>query len=121
MVNQRGFILPITLFIVFLLSSYVTFQISQYKVEKELFYEQSELYTAERLIKLAIVDVRDIIQQSNSSSYSGKLYYNNGEVTYVINQIAANMKSITLVSQTLQQRKKRYKFYYNLNEETVSP
>lgn len=119
--NEKGIIMPITLFIVFLLSSYVFFQINQYKIEKELFNEQSELYTAERLLHKAFVDIKQLLNSSSSSSYSGTLHYSNGEVTYIVSQISNEKKSITLISRTLQNRSKRFQYYFHLKNETVSP
>ncbi len=119
--NEKGFILPITLFVVFLLTSFVTFQVNQYKIEKEIIHEQNELYTAERLLQMAIVDLQEMIEHLDDDLYSGNLHYEKGEVTFVIRSETDEIISIHLISNTKRQRSKQIKYYYYLSKETVLP
>ncbi|OIJ16060.1 hypothetical protein BKP35_03505 [Anaerobacillus arseniciselenatis] len=119
--NERGFILPITLFVVFLLSSFVTFQLNQYMIEKEIMNEKAEAFTAERLIQMAIVDLEDVIVNIDSNPNTGTLYYENGEVMFIIDSETDEIKSIHLISKTSSDRSKQMKYYYYLSNETVLP
>lgn len=121
MTNQRGFILPITLVIMFIVSSYAAFMINQYVTEKKFFFEQSEARTNERLLQMALVDSRHLLASSSDEYYSGTFYYEAGEVAFIINAETEHVKSISLVSKTLEQRSKRIKYFYYLENGTFLP
>lgn len=121
MTNQRGFILPITLVILFIVSSYAAFLINQYVIEKKFFFEQTEVRTNERLLQMALVDSRHFLASSSEEYYSGTFYYEAGEVAFIINAETECIKSITLISKTLEQRSKRIKYFYYLETETFLP
>ncbi|RXI99484.1 hypothetical protein DS745_14795 [Anaerobacillus alkaliphilus] len=119
--NNRGFILPTTLMILFLLLSFLTFQISQYMIEKELIKEEAELFTAERLLQKGIVDVSKMLKSDSRDVYSGILFYEEGEITFVVKKEVSTVKSVQVVSKTYQNRSKQTTFYYNIQNETVLP
>ncbi|WNF37797.1 competence type IV pilus minor pilin ComGG [Bacillaceae bacterium IKA-2] len=121
MTNQRGFILPITLVIMFIVSSYTAFMINQYVIEKKFFFEQTEARANERLLQMGLVDSRYFLASSNEEYFSGTFYYEEGEVAFIVNVETEHIKSITLISTTLEQRSKRIKYFYYLETETFLP
>lgn len=121
MTNQRGFILPITLVILFIVSSYAAFLINQYVIEKKFFFEQTEVRTNERLLQMALVDSRHFLAGSSEDYFSGTFHYDDGEVAFIVNAETEYIKSITLISKTLEQRSKRIKYFYYLETETFLP
>lgn len=116
--NDKGFIMPITLIVVFILFSYVTFQINQLIVEKAFYNEQNKLYTAERLIQMAVVDLKELLQMEVSDEISGKFYYEEGEVSYIIKLETDLIWSIAITSKPSFGSMKKLNYFYNKNEET---
>lgn len=119
--NEKGFVLPITLIIMFLLCSFVLFQVSLYDAEKKLLKEERDLYTAERVLQMGVIDVSKLIIIDHRDHFSGKIYYEEGEVTYNVKKEREGIKSIHLISKTVQQKSKRITFYYYVNDESVLP
>jgi hypothetical protein len=121
MTNQKGFVLPTTIILMFLLCSFVTYQVSQYAIEKIISKEQAELYTAERLLQKGVVDVMELLRADSSESFSGKIYYEEGEVTYTVKKEQDEIKSVHVLSKTVAQKTKQITFFYYVNDETVLP
>ncbi|OIJ20280.1 hypothetical protein BKP45_09445 [Anaerobacillus alkalidiazotrophicus] len=119
--NEKGFIMPVTLIIILIVCSFVTFQMNQYVIEKNYFFEASEMYTAERLLQMAIVDVEQHLVNQHENHLSGKFHYENGEVIFVINKEVDDVFSITLTSKTLNQRSRKIMYYYYSDVGTVLP
>ncbi len=90
-------------------------------IEKEIMNEKAEAFTAERLIQMAIVDLEDVIVNTDSNPNTGTLYYENGEVMFIIESETDEIKSIHLISKTSSDRSKQMKYYYYLSNETVLP
>lgn len=121
MTNQRGFILPITLVIMFIVSSYAAFMVNQYVTEKKFLFEQSEVQSNERLLQMALVDSRPLLASGSDEYFSGTFHYEAGEVAFIVNAETEYIKSISLISKTLAQRSKRIKYFYYLENETFLP
>lgn len=121
MFNEKGMILPTTLIVMFLLSSFVTFQINQYVIEKRLIKEEGDLYTAERLLQLGVVDVSKMLFTDSRDNFSGELSYEEGNVTFVVKKESNDIKSVHLISKTVEQKSKQMTFFYYENDETVLP
>jgi len=119
--NERGFILPITLVILFIVSSFTIFQINQFTTEKKLLFEQSEVITNERLLQMAIVDVTDFLTSNSDEYFSGDFQYEKGEVAFIVKAETEKIKSITLISKTLGQRSRQVKYFYYLEKGTFLP
>ncbi len=121
MPNQKGFILPTTIIVLFLLCSFVSFQVTQYTIDKRLLKEEIEFYTAQQLLQKGVVEILNMLQTNRLDSNTGKLYYESGEVTYVLNKENAEVYLIQLVSKTLENNRQQTKFYYYTEDETVLP
>ncbi|MFN7251176.1 MAG: competence type IV pilus minor pilin ComGG [Anaerobacillus sp.] len=119
--NEKGFILPTTIIIMLLLSSFVIFQVSQYALEKKILSEEGELYTAERLLQMGVVDVLNILGSDNRENFSGNFYYEEGEVSFVVKKERNEMKSVRLISRTVAPKTKEFTFFYDVKTETVLP
>lgn len=119
--NEKGFIFPITLMMIFIVGSFLTFQIQQYMTEKQFLLEESETFTSERLLQMAVIDINQILIGGEADDFSGKFHYQEGEVTYIVKKETEEVMSITLVSKTLKKRSKHVKYYYYLNGGTVLP
>ncbi len=95
----------------FLLTNFALFQIRQYIIERDFYFEYSEAYTAERLIQQAIVDVEKIIEDNKEKiDLSGLLYYDKGEVAYWIKSDIGNSFSIELISKTKNNRVRQFNY-----------
>lgn len=79
--NERGFILPITLIIVFLLVSLVLQQIKVYETEKRFFNHQEEMVTIDQLLQIGAVDLEKRLS-SDPKLKSGEFSNENGKVVY---------------------------------------
>lgn len=113
--NQKGFILPLTVIVLFLLASFTLFQIRQYVIERDFYFEYSEAFTNERLLQLAIVDVAKKIDQSTERiDLSGILYYDKGEVSYQIRSKEKCSYSILLTSKTKNNRLRQLNYTYSI-------
>jgi hypothetical protein len=104
-----------------LLSSFVIFQASQYALEKKILMEEGELYTAERLLQMGVVDVLNILGSDSRENFSGNFYYEEGEVSFVVKKEKNEIKSVRLISKTLRHKTKECTFFYDVNTETVLP
>lgn len=118
--SQRGFILPITLVIMFIVSSYAAFMINQYVTEKKFFFEQSEARTNEQLLQMALFDSKHFLA-SSEEYFSGSFHYEAGEVAFIVKSETESIKSIFLISKTLEQRSKQIKYFYYLETGTFLP
>lgn len=119
--NEKGFILPTTIIIMLILSSFVIFQVSQYALEKKILLEEGELYTAERLLQMGVVDVLNILGSDERENFSGNFYYEEGEVSFVVKKEKSEMKSVRLISRTVAPKTKEFTFFYDVKTETVLP
>jgi hypothetical protein len=119
--NEKGFILPTTIIIMLLLSSFVIFQVSQYALEKKILLEEGELYTAERVLQSGVVDVLNILGSDSRENFSGNFYYEEGEVSFVVKKEKEEMKKVQLISKTVTHKTKEITFFYDVNTETVLP
>lgn len=113
--------MPLTLVIVLIFFSYVTFQINQYMIEKEIYAEERNQFTHDRLIQMAIIDSKEILI-GNTSDFSGTFTYASGEVNVTITTITDDIKRIVLTSEIYTSvPQKNVTYYYYENEETVLP
>ncbi|MCT8138674.1 hypothetical protein H1D32_13520 [Anaerobacillus sp. CMMVII] len=121
MADQRGVILPTTMVILFLVCSFVAFQLAQYSQEKYLLKEEGDLYTAETLLQMGVVDISKMLHSDSRDHFTGKFHYGEGEVTFVVNKVKTGIKSIHLISKTKENYSKQVLFYYYENKKTVLP
>lgn len=111
--NEKGFILPLTLIILFLLTNYTIYQIRQYVIEKEILFEQSEALSAERLLQVGIVDIEKFIETKQQLfECSGILYYDEGEVSYTVKKDSEKTYHIILLSKTKNNRTRQINYTY---------
>lgn len=76
--NERGFVLPLTMIILFLLFSFLLHEIKIYETEKQFVHHQEDMLTLDRLLQMAAVD----IEKNRLSDWPDSFMYDNGTVDY---------------------------------------
>lgn len=84
--NQDGFILPLTMIIIFLLFSFLLYEIKAYQSEKQFLYYREEMFTVNDLMQMAAVDLEQRFAASLPDKNYGTFDYINGKVSYTISQ-----------------------------------
>lgn len=77
---EKGAILPISLFLLFLFSLVTVHAATKYEIEKQSFHHIEETYTLEILLLMAYRDVEEIY--ADSPDENGQIQYENGFVNY---------------------------------------
>lgn len=109
MVNQKGFILPLTMVFSFLFSLFVISEIEIYKVEQRLYLEEEELEKLNSLAQIGIQDVNDIAQsQIVDDIIAGRLEYPIGTINYSIEPMENNSMLIRGTCITDKQRMQHF-------------
>lgn len=91
--NEKGFILPFTLFLFFLFSTILLHSTTKYVVEKQVFNHINETYKLESLLLLGFQDVEQAYE-SNELSKTGLFDYDVGYVKYTVKK---DMKTKLLI------------------------
>lgn len=92
--NERGFILPFTLFLFFLFMTILLYSINKYVVEKQVFNHINEMYRLESLLLLGFQDVEQAYE-NNELEKTGMFNYDVGYVKYTVKK---DLKTRLLIS-----------------------
>lgn len=79
--NERGFILPLTIILLFLLSSTLFHQISVYEREKRFHAEIEQQFYIQQLLQMATADILSEIERE-APLISGQFNYDIGNAYY---------------------------------------
>ncbi|WP_077213954.1 competence type IV pilus minor pilin ComGG [Bacillus dakarensis] len=91
--NEKGFMYPVTLCILMLFSIFLAVQFNQYLAEKKLLQEISHLERNQSYFLQSLIKVEKLLINGNVGT-SGKIYFEEGTVTYEIQPINAYMLQI---------------------------
>ncbi|HET7579758.1 MAG TPA: competence type IV pilus minor pilin ComGG [Bacillales bacterium] len=98
--KEGGFVLPLTLVVLFLVSAFLLHEIKLYETEKRFLHASEEMFTLDRLLQMADVDLERNLSRSASSRNLGILLYKNGKVRYSVEPFSTNVVRITLKAKT---------------------
>lgn len=79
--NEKGFILPLSMVLLFLLSSSLFHQIAVYEREKRFQMEQEQYAVIQTLLQMATVDLLTLVA-NGGQTLSGYFEYEQGKVYY---------------------------------------
>lgn len=93
--NEDGFILPLTMVIIFLICAFLLHEIKMYEAEKRFLQTREDLFVTDQMMQMAVVDLKVRLHHSNFKG--GTFLYKKGTVRYSIkNTTGSNMLCITL-------------------------
>lgn len=98
--DEGGFVLPLTLVVLFLLSAFLLHEIKLYETETRFLHASEEMFTLNRLLQMADVDLERNLSHSASIRNQGVLIYTKGKVLYSIEPFSMNIVRITLKAKT---------------------
>lgn len=85
--NERGFILPLTLILTFLLFSFLLHEIKVYKTEQQFVHHQENMLVLDRLLQRSAADMEKMpLADWPEQSFA----YQNGEVVYMEDELPDN-------------------------------
>lgn len=113
--NQKGFIMPLTMMLCFLFPLIVISEVEMYKIEQLFLFEEEEVEKLQSLSQIGMQDLYDIImEQSFVEAAIGKLYYPIGWIEYSIEPTELNIVLITGTSYTDAGRRQYFTATVNL-------
>lgn len=117
--NEKGFILPVTLFISILFFLAFTYQINMYISDQLFNKETEELFILENLMQLGVVDVLTEINENSIPAVQTQLNYPIGTVTYTVQELSSTTATIFITCKTNDNRVYSSKFTYDLLKEEI--
>ncbi|WP_017726966.1 competence type IV pilus minor pilin ComGG [Halalkalibacterium ligniniphilum] len=117
---ERGFIFPLTLFIMSLLTGMSFYLADVFLLEKRSIHQQEFLLQLESIIQVSTVDV--IENLSRGEMNDGLLTYKYGEVSFSINENngVENQVTVTLRAVLERGQRKTVVFLYHLNNQRMT-
>lgn len=110
--NQKGYLLPTTLILLFLFSSIILHQLNMYGIEKRFYMEQEQVYLLQYLQQMASYDLLTIVGEE-SLEEEGLFFYEKGFARYMVtNEIEPNVV-IQLHVETDKNRKRTSRLVLN--------
>lgn len=117
--NQKGFILPLTLIICLLFPTVILTQIELYKTEQRFYVELEEIESLKSLIQIGFTDLCDqVVGNSVTETVFGTLVYPNGTVDYSL-EPEGELVIIRGTCTTLKQRKHFFQATVNLKTNEI--
>ncbi|HHY73034.1 MAG TPA: hypothetical protein GX497_07395 [Bacillus bacterium] len=115
--NQKGFILPLTMMLMFLFPLVIISELEIYKMEQRFYIEEEEIEKLQSLSQIGIQDLFALaIEQPITEATGGKLYYLTGRIDYTIEPLGLNLLRIRGTCYTDKERQQV--FIANVNLET---
>jgi hypothetical protein len=94
--NEKGFILPVTMVIVFLLAGFVLHEVKMHETDSKFLIERQSSEKLDELLQMAVVDV-----QNPSIEREGLFYYDGGTVRYqILSTESENVVKVDLTAKT---------------------
>ncbi|WP_170885504.1 competence type IV pilus minor pilin ComGG [Bacillus alkalicellulosilyticus] len=117
--NEKGFVLPLTLIIVFLVTAYTIHELMTLQTEMRFFKQQEELFTIESLVQMAAYDMVAHLRHDESVG-SGQFQYEHGFATYKIEKHEGETLYIQLIVQTNSNGRRIVRLFYNVEDNMVT-
>ncbi len=119
MKSEYGFILPLTLGLMFIISSVVLYQTERYVIEKRFYFEQAEIVTLETLLQMATVDLLNDLRKDELSD-KGDYIYDKGIVTFSVLSQGERKIEFMLQAKTFQGRQRFIQLHYDKVKKEVT-
>lgn len=117
--KEAGFILPLTLIIMFLLSAVVLFEVRDF-MHKRIFYEkQQELFTIESLLQMAAVDLVDRMNEAVVET-TGTFSYEHGSAHYWMEPVTHDTVYIQMTMETNAKNKRLVRITYDVEKKKIT-
>lgn len=94
--NEKGFTYPLVLMIIILFCFFLTYQLQFFLAEKKFFHESNVVLKQEYYMHTAVKKVEASLQKYLISTGSGQYPFQNGVVSYRIEEYSSNLLKITL-------------------------
>lgn len=129
--SHKGFILPLTVVMLLMISGYVLHEIQIYQTEKKFIHEQEQLYKMIRLTHLAAVHLDEQWHDSDQHDFLYDYHNPNGTVYYQISPLPEQVEFshvsakyviyVELVATTRNNKESRHHsyMYYNVKEDDI--
>ncbi|WP_413361256.1 competence type IV pilus minor pilin ComGG [Robertmurraya sp. 2P01SA] len=92
--NDRGFTFPITLCVLLLFSGFLALNFHQYSIEKSLQFELAEFERNQFMFMQSFKKVENQLSNTEEVEKTGIFYFENGTVTYQINELDSTQLQI---------------------------
>ncbi|MBU8908983.1 competence type IV pilus minor pilin ComGG [Desertibacillus haloalkaliphilus] len=116
--KQKGFIMPLTMVLTFIVSGVLLHQLQQYLNEKQFFYEQEQIYIIEQLAQMGAHDLDDVLREDTVDT-NGQFHYEIGTASYWIQEQLDDTLYVRLTLETIEGRKRLVRLYYDLETLTM--
>lgn len=115
--NEQGFILPLTLVIVFLISAFLLHEVKMYETEKQFMYTREDMFTLNQLMEMAHVDLQARLR--NAKYKDGIFRFPKGTVHFSVKKSGKDMLRITLQAETKNGGVHVSRVYYNKTKQKI--
>jgi competence protein ComGG len=120
MKNEKGYIYPVTLLLIFFLILIFHHQIDVLLLEKMFFRETEELYVLDNIMTLGVEKVVDELEELGENvETTGTISYPHGTFQYWIMPVTTEESFVTVICTTSAKRKYRANFYYHFGEKKI--
>ncbi|MDF1507602.1 competence type IV pilus minor pilin ComGG [Robertmurraya sp. DFI.2.37] len=93
--NARGFTFPVTLCILLLFSSFLAVHFQQYVMEKRFQFELAEFERNQFMFLQSLKKVETLLSTEEQFKKTGQFHYENGTVTYQIEELGPGQLQIS--------------------------
>jgi len=119
MKRDSGFVLPLTLALMLIVSTLVLYHTERYVSEKRFFFEQSEILKIDTLLQMGMVDLlRDL--QEETLRNNQRYVYENGIVLVRIRFESEERMELTVLAKTFQDRQRYVYLNYDKKSKAVT-
>lgn len=112
MKNQRGFVLPLTMIMSFILLFFTVHAILSYQYDRSFAQKRAMSFELNELIQMATVDLEKLAKEDHIES-SGKLVYTTGNVQYHTNKVNGTVWKIAMIATNHEGFRHSNTFYYD--------
>lgn len=118
--NQKGFILPLTMMLVFLFPLLIISEIELYKIEQRFYVEEEEIEKLQSISQIGMQDIFKLVNEEPTiQTTTGKFNYPTGYIDYSIEPLNTGSIQIKATCTTNNLRKQYFKAIMNLETKEI--
>ncbi|WP_458412510.1 competence type IV pilus minor pilin ComGG [Schinkia sp. CFF1] len=118
--NQKGFILPLTMMLMFLFPLLIISEIELYKIEQRFYVEEEEIEKLQSISQIGMQDIFKLVNEEPTiQTTTGKFNYPTGYIDYSIEPLNTGSIQIKATCTTNNLRKQYFKAIMNLETKEI--
>ena len=117
--REEGFILPVTLIVLFFFSALILYQVTQLTIDRKFMDERKLLVKETELKKIAARDIVDQIDQTSNQEFSEDRHYPLGTVSYHVLMGEGEVYKVEATLSLSEQQRATFQFSYDKSSSKI--